>query len=133
MRSTCAPKACITGKACITHEVRISFVIRNASLKKPNLPDRQIRFFVGAGGGTRYGATRLHAHVSENSSPNCFLPLRSFLFESRPNNKNRAKPKGLPRFLLVPVAGLEPARCRHQRILSPSRLPIPSHRRIKFL
>ena len=24
---------------------------------------------------------------------------------------------------MVPKAGLEPARCRHQRILSPSRLP----------
>ena len=31
---------------------------------------------------------------------------------------------------LVPVVGLEPTRCRHQRILSPSRLPIPSHRRV---
>ena len=30
--------------------------------------------------------------------------------------------------LLVPVAGLEPARCRHRWILSPLRLPIPSHR-----
>ena len=29
---------------------------------------------------------------------------------------------------MVPVVGLEPTRCRHQRILSPSRLPIPSHR-----
>ena len=29
---------------------------------------------------------------------------------------------------LVPVAGLEPARCRHRWILSPLRLPIPSHR-----
>ena len=33
-------------------------------------------------------------------------------------------------FQLVPVVGLEPTRCRHQRILSPSRLPIPSHRHI---
>ena len=32
------------------------------------------------------------------------------------------------RLFLVPVAGVEPARCCHQRILSPSRLPIPSHR-----
>ena len=29
---------------------------------------------------------------------------------------------------LVPEVGLEPTRCRHQRILSPSRLPIPSFR-----
>ena len=26
------------------------------------------------------------------------------------------------------MAGVEPARCCHQRILSPSRLPIPTHR-----
>ena len=30
----------------------------------------------------------------------------------------------------MPEAGVEPARYRYQRILSPSRLPIPSHRRI---
>ncbi len=35
-------------------------------------------------------------------------------------------------FLLVPMAGVEPARYRYQRILSPSRLPIPSHRQISF-
>ncbi len=34
--------------------------------------------------------------------------------------------------LLVPVVGLEPTRYRYQRILSPSRLPIPSHRLISF-
>ena len=32
--------------------------------------------------------------------------------------------------LLVPVTGVEPVRCRHHRILSPARLPIPSHRRV---
>ena len=35
--------------------------------------------------------------------------------------------------LLVPVVGLEPTRYRYQRILSPSRLPIPSHRRSVIL
>lgn len=29
---------------------------------------------------------------------------------------------------MVPVVGLEPTRCCHQRILNPSRLPIPSYR-----
>ena len=33
---------------------------------------------------------------------------------------------------LVPMAGVEPARYCYQRILSPSRLPIPSHRLIKM-
>ena len=31
---------------------------------------------------------------------------------------------------MVPVVGLEPTRYRYQRILSPSRLPIPSHRHV---
>ena len=30
--------------------------------------------------------------------------------------------------MVVPVVGLEPTRCRQQRILSPPRLPIPTHR-----
>ena len=33
---------------------------------------------------------------------------------------------------LVPVIGVEPIRYRYHWILSPARLPIPSHRRIKF-
>ena len=33
---------------------------------------------------------------------------------------------------MVPVAGLEPARCRQRWILSPLRLPIPSHRQINL-
>ena len=32
---------------------------------------------------------------------------------------------------VMPVAGLEPARCRHRWILSPLRLPIPSHWRMR--
>ena len=31
---------------------------------------------------------------------------------------------------VMPVAGVEPARYRYHRILSPARLPIPSHRHI---
>ena len=33
---------------------------------------------------------------------------------------------------MVPVAGVEPARHRWQRILSPPRLPIPTHRQVYF-
>ena len=33
----------------------------------------------------------------------------------------------------MPVMGVEPIRCHHQRILSPSRLPIPTHRLICYL
>jgi hypothetical protein len=34
-------------------------------------------------------------------------------------------------YLLVPGAGIEPARCHHRGILSPVRLPIPPSRRRK--
>ena len=44
--------------------------------------------------------------------------------------KNCSKAQSF-RAILVPVAGLEPARCRHRWILSPLRLPIPSHRHIR--
>ena len=37
-------------------------------------------------------------------------------------------PSNLGGFGMVPVVGLEPTRCRQQRILSPPRLPIPTHR-----
>ena len=42
------------------------------------------------------------------------------------------KPADIVDGFLVPVAGLEPARCRHRWILSPLRLPIPSHRQINL-
>ena len=42
--------------------------------------------------------------------------------------KKRAGRKRLALFV-VPVAGVEPARCCHRGILNPVRLPVPSHRR----
>src|SRR5699024_7209077 len=34
---------------------------------------------------------------------------------------------------VVPVTGLEPVRCRQRWILSPLRLPIPSHRQVRMV
>ena len=51
------------------------------------------------------------------------------VYPTMQNAKNRHPRKGDSGFL-VPVAGVEPARCRHRRILNPVRLPIPSHRRV---
>ena len=42
---------------------------------------------------------------------------------SSPDPMAKRKEGTSPSLLLVPVVGLEPTRCRHQRILSPSRLP----------
>ena len=49
MRSTHAPKACITGEACITHEVRITFRKERITQKSPFCLVDKRDFFVGAG------------------------------------------------------------------------------------
>lgn len=52
---------------------------------------------------------------------------------STPMTMPKKDPKKLCAFwglISVPVVGVEPTRCHHQRILSPSRLPIPTHRLI---
>lgn len=52
---------------------------------------------------------------------------------STPRDHAKKDPKKLCAFwgfISVPVVGVEPTRCHHQRILSPSRLPIPTHRLI---
>ena len=59
---------------------------------------------------------------------NCFSSLR-FAKLYHKNRKNPIVFKQLDSFYkMVPVAGLEPARYRYRWILSPLRLPIPSHR-----
>ena len=76
-----------------------------------------------SGGGEIAFATR------KNSPPDCFL-TRTLQVPA-----SIQKTKGIIRmddaFCLVPVAGLEPARYCYQWILSPPRLPIPTHRRLR--
>ncbi len=50
--------------------------------------------------------------------------------KSEKNKKKRQSSAENCRFFLVPVAGVEPARYRYHWILSPARLPIPSHRQV---
>ena len=50
------------------------------------------------------------------------LPRLELRFRLRPRHKNMGYPVGVSH-ILVPVAGLEPARCRQRWILSPLRLP----------
>ena len=58
------------------------------------------------------------------AAPLCSTPV------STPQKKNPKKLCAFWGFISVPVVGVEPTRCHHQRILSPSRLPIPTHRLI---
>ena len=51
-------------------------------------------------------------------------------FSRRERQKTGQAARRLPCFLMVPVTGLEPVRCRQRWILSPLRLPIPSHRHV---
>ena len=50
---------------------------------------------------------------------------------SPPTPNTKDTPEGCP-LCLVPVVGVEPTRYRYHRILSPARLPIPSHRRMSL-
>ena len=58
------------------------------------------------------------------AAPPCSTPV------STPQKKSPKKLCAFWGFISVPVVGVEPTRCHHQRILSPSRLPIPTHRLI---
>ena len=53
---------------------------------------------------------------------------RTMKVSVNPRNEKSRNPSNLGGFGMVPVVGLEPTRCRQQRILSPPRLPIPTHR-----
>ena len=51
--------------------------------------------------------------------------------DRRPQGQNRPQQLLIQEpVLMVPVTGVEPVRYRYHRILSPTRLPIPSHRHI---
>ncbi len=76
---------------------------------------------------SRFG-TGLHTNTLKTII-NCFFDARCPLRVRLPFNKKRNNTSYEESFLfLVPMAGVEPARCCHRRILSPLRLPIPSHR-----
>ncbi len=71
-----------------------------------------------------YTANFLEYQFPPRGFPKLFSCVIARTFQK---NKNRLLAKAA--FLLVPVAGVEPARYRYHRILSPARLPIPPHRR----
>ena len=74
--------------------------------------------FYGAGGGTRFARLRALGRSRSQKSTGLLLCAAR---PSSPTHAFRINKKGtadaIP-FLLVPVVGLEPTRCRHQRILS---------------
>ena len=87
--------------------------------KNPQYPKGALRILVPAAGhlGLRAALRAVGLEI-----PTCGWA------SSRPPAKGKQEhPRGMFLFL-VPVAGLEPARCRQRWILSPLRLPIPSHR-----
>ena len=61
-----------------------------------------------------------------NSPPDCCIWIGS---SPSPLDTKKENPRSGFSFL-VPVTGLEPVRCRQRWILSPLRLPIPSHRQV---
>ena len=88
----------------------------------------------------RRGKKRNALHKSEVRGLGAAACHRTMLTKWNPTISARGKTKEkagpgtriASRLSLVPVAGLEPARCRHRWILSPLRLPIPSHRQVSM-
>ena len=69
----------------------------------------------------------------QKSPPETFVRSLAVTPCSTPMTMQKKTPKSsapFGGFISVPVVGVEPTRCHHQRILSPSRLPIPTHRLI---
>ena len=62
--------------------------------------------------------------MKTNDMGNFNLTFAPGQHEKQHGNRKRKKEQNI----LVPVVGVEPTRCCHHRILSPARLPIPSHR-----
>ena len=59
----------------------------------------------------------------------CRRPVRPLSTRNKKQPPDRDTVRGQ---FFMPVMGVEPIRCHHQRILSPSRLPIPTHRHRKL-
>ena len=131
MRSTHAPKACITDEVCITHAVRITFQ-RNASLKNAPLSVDKSAFFVGGERGILsrcYRTYRLacaRCHVSENSPPDCFLPLSfaSSLLVRIPHEPSSIKNKRAYLILIRSHFGGERGIRTPERVLAVTRFPV---------
>ncbi len=73
-----------------------------------------------------------HPHVAKPRfiAEGCFISEAPSCAEGALHSKNAPLSQDNSAFLLVPEAGVEPARYRYHWILSPARLPIPSFRRI---
>lgn len=81
--------------------------------------------------GKRRGQRKRKRKGAYDKSDGITHDTAAFAFRTKDILKIRSHPRlepGSDYHYLVPVVGLEPTRCCHQRILNPSRLPIPSYR-----
>ena len=62
------------------------------------------------------------------STRQAFALLNKTKADKAAARRQKENPRGQSPWGVVPVMGVEPIRCFQQRILSPSRLPIPTHR-----
>ena len=74
-----------------------------------------------------------HIYLAQHFQKNAVMPRLSEYKTAPPNSQvSSTCSNWVGSFILVPVVGLEPTRCRHQRILSPSRLPF-HHTGVKYI
>ena len=86
MRSTHAPKACITGGACITHEVRIMFRKERITQKNPFVI-RQKGFLMAGGEGFEPSQTESESGVLPlHKPPKCLSAERIYNYMQKFKN-----------------------------------------------
>ena len=98
---------------------------RGKGVCKHKTTDCRLRQSVGQKRSIRRVAGALHIRAKVPYGHR--TPKLRFGFSSAHRRHKKRQPRWLS-FFMVPVAGLEPARYRYRWILSPLRLPIPSHR-----
>ena len=120
------------------HFIRHPCLTRTVRVRTPPAPKKAglcLFVVVEVGRGCRIAVVWVAASCSDFvRPPSCILarPAQCEFAPPQHQKKQGYTCLGIALLFLVPMAGVEPARYCYQRILSPSRLPIPSHRLIKI-
>lgn len=135
----CYPKRCISVWMPLQAANLKKLVVSKSAFKAriyKGLADVNVTF-CGKGGAREWADVFVQTKTKQSGLcsdvENQVIKDANYKREHQAARKKRVRTRTASRLsLMVPLAGLEPARYRYQWILSPPRLPIPSQRRIPF-
>ena len=116
----------VISKAKLSGTPRDTVYSRGKGVCEHKTTDCRLRQSVGQKRSIRRVAGALHIRAKVPYGHR--TPKLRFGFSAAHRRHKKKTTKTVVLFFMVPVAGLEPARYRYRWILSPLRLPIPSHR-----